>query len=219
MKPELDVFTRRRNSLDALFGACPIVPVVTIERMEKAVPLAQALVRGGLMAIEITLRTRAAFDAAKSIRDEVPQAIVGIGTVLDPDDLARATEIGAAFALSPGATPELLSTAASLDLPFVPGVQTASDIMVCVAHGFEVVKFFPAVPAGGIATLRALGGPFPNVRFCPTGGIRETDAREWLAQSNVLAIGGSWIVPAADIDAGRWDEIEARARAAAALKR
>ena len=139
--------------------------------------------------------------------------------MLTPDDLQRAEGLGAAFAISPGFSIELLHAAASGNLPFVPGIQTASDLLSCVTRGYDLVKFFPAVPAGGLATLNALGGPFPNVRFCPTGGIGEADAAQWLAHPRVVAVGGSWVAPAFDIKAGAWSKIEARARAAAALKR
>jgi 2-dehydro-3-deoxyphosphogluconate aldolase/(4S)-4-hydroxy-2-oxoglutarate aldolase len=217
MNPDTDKPARRSAKLQSLFALAPVVPVITIEDAAHAVPLARALVKGGLRAVEITLRTPAAPDAAKAIRDEVPEAIVGIGTVLTPGDLARSAGIGAAFALSPGATPELLDAAQAGELPFIPGVQTASELIACVTRGFEILKFFPAVPAGGIAAIRALAGPFPGVRFCPTGGISEKDAQGWLAEPNIVAIGGSWIAPRGDIAAGAWDRIEARARAAAQL--
>jgi 2-dehydro-3-deoxyphosphogluconate aldolase/(4S)-4-hydroxy-2-oxoglutarate aldolase len=193
--------------------------VITIEDASAAVPLARALVAGGLPVVEITLRTPAAVEAARAIIAEVKEAVVGIGTVLKPDDLQRAEGLGAAFAISPGLSIELLHAAASGNLPFVPGIQTASDLIACVTRGYDLVKFFPAVPAGGLATLNALGGPFPNVRFCPTGGIGEADAAQWLAHPRVVAVGGSWVAPASDIKAGAWSKIEARARAAAALTR
>lgn len=215
MNPAADISARRSANLRSLFALAPVVPVITIEDAAHAVPLARALSRGGLRAIEITLRTAAALDAASAIRAEVPEAIVGIGTVLTPEDLERSAGIGAAFALSPGATPELLEAARTSELPFIPGVQTASELIACITRGFDIVKFFPAVPAGGIAAIRALAGPFPAARFCPTGGIGETDARAWLAEPNVVAVGGSWIAPRGDIQAGAWDKIEARARAAA----
>ncbi|MDE2364668.1 MAG: bifunctional 4-hydroxy-2-oxoglutarate aldolase/2-dehydro-3-deoxy-phosphogluconate aldolase [Hyphomicrobiales bacterium] len=217
MSADLSRAAERRAKLVSLFARAPVVPVVTIANVAQAVPLARALTRGGLAAIEITLRTPAALDAAVAIRAEVPEAIVGIGTVLTPDDLARAVEIGAAFALSPGATPDLLEAARDLDLPFAPGVQTASEIMACLQRGFDIVKFFPAAPAGGISALRALSGPFPDVRFCPTGGVSEKDATDWLAQPNVIAVGGSWVAPSADLASCAWDRIEARARSAAQL--
>ena len=210
---------KSRARLDALFALAPVVPVITIEDASAAVPLARALVAGGLPVVEITLRTEAALEAARAIIAEVKEAVVGIGTVLKPDDLQRAEGLGAAFAISPGLSIELLHAAASGNLPFVPGIQTASDLIACVTRGYDLVKFFPAVPAGGLATLNALGGPFPNVRFCPTGGIGEADAAQWLAHPRVVAVGGSWVAPASDIKAGAWSKIEARARAAAALTR
>jgi 2-dehydro-3-deoxyphosphogluconate aldolase/(4S)-4-hydroxy-2-oxoglutarate aldolase len=210
---------KSRARLDALFALAPVVPVITIEDASAAVPLARALVAGGLPVVEITLRTPAAVEAARAIIAEVKEAVVGIGTVLKPDDLQRAEGLGAAFAISPGLSIELLHAAASGNLPFVPGIQTASDLIACVTRGYDLVKFFPAVPAGGLATLNALGGPFPNVRFCPTGGIGEADAAQWLAHPRVVAVGGSWVAPASDIKAGAWSKIEARARAAAALTR
>ena len=201
-----------RNALDRLLVHGPLVPVITIERIEDAVPLARALVTGGLRLLEITLRTPGASDAAKRIIAEVPDAIVGIGTVLTPDDLKRAADLGAQYALSPGATTELLDAAAAVSLPFIPGITTSSELMAALARGFDTVKFFPAVPAGGIPTLKALSGPFPQARFCPTGGIGVDTARDWLAQSNVVAVGGSWLTPAADVRAGNWNAITERAK-------
>jgi 2-dehydro-3-deoxyphosphogluconate aldolase/(4S)-4-hydroxy-2-oxoglutarate aldolase len=205
--------------LKELFALAPVIPVITIDDASHAVKLARALAAGGLRVVEITLRTKAAAAAARAIVAEVPEAIVGIGTVLTPDDLALATEIGAAFAVSPGMSRDLLQSATAGSLPFVPGIQTASDLMACVTRGFELVKFFPAVPAGGLAMIDALGGPFPNVRFCPTGGIGEANVAQWLAHPKVVAVGGSWIAPSADIRAGTWSAIEARARQAAGLRR
>ena len=204
----------RRARLDEILLAAPVVPVITIEREDDGVPLARALVAGGLSALEITLRTPAATAAAKAIRGAVPQAIVGIGTVLTPQDLETARGLVARFAVSPGATPELLDAAATGNLPFIPGVQTASDLMAALARGFDVVKLFPAVPAGGIAALKALAGPFPQVRFCPTGGIGEETFLDWLRLPNVASVGGSWLAPAANIRAGNWPAITARARRA-----
>jgi 2-dehydro-3-deoxyphosphogluconate aldolase/(4S)-4-hydroxy-2-oxoglutarate aldolase len=209
----------RAERLQALLGVAPVIPVITIERVDDAVPLARALVAGGLRLLEITLRTGAGRDAAAAIIARVPEAIVGIGTVLTPHDFARCREIGARFALSPGATPELLDAAAQSDLPFMPGVATASELMAALARGFSTVKFFPAAPAGGTAALKALAGPFPQARFCPTGGVNETNAAEWLAVPNVVVVGGSWLTPDDDIRAGAWDRITERARRAAALKK
>jgi 2-dehydro-3-deoxyphosphogluconate aldolase / (4S)-4-hydroxy-2-oxoglutarate aldolase len=201
-----------------VFALAPVIPVITIEDARQAVPLARALVKGGLRVVEITLRTQAGMDAARAILAEVPEAVVGIGTVLTPADYERAAKLGAAFAISPGMSIELLEAAKAGTLPFAPGVQTASDLMACVTRGFELVKFFPAVPAGGLAAIDALQGPFPNVRFCPTGGINAGNAAQWLAHKKVLAIGGSWVAPAADIRAANWAVIEQRAREAAALR-
>ena len=197
------------QELLALLRSARVIPVLTIERVEDAVPLAGALVRGGVRVLEITLRTDAAIDAAKAIIADVPEAIVGIGTVLSPEDLARAAALGARFAISPGATPELLDAAAAGDLPFMPGVATASELMQAQARGFNLVKFFPAEQSGGIGALRALGGPFPQARFCPTGGIGESNAATWLAEPNVVVVGGSWLCPAAEIRSSNWAGITA----------
>jgi 2-dehydro-3-deoxyphosphogluconate aldolase / (4S)-4-hydroxy-2-oxoglutarate aldolase len=206
----------RRKHLHQVLQAAPIIPVITIEHAKDAVPLARALVAGGIKAVEITLRTPSASAAAVVIIRDVPETLVGIGTVLMPHDLTTARTLKARFALSPGATPELLDAAADGTLPFIPGVQTASELMAALARGFDVVKFFPAAQAGGIAALRALAGPFPHVRFCPTGGIGEENFADWLAQPNVVSVGGSWLAPPADIRAGNWDAIAARARRAVA---
>jgi 2-dehydro-3-deoxyphosphogluconate aldolase / (4S)-4-hydroxy-2-oxoglutarate aldolase len=209
---------KARARLMELFALAPVIPVITIEDAAHAVPLARALVSGGLPVIEITLRTDAAVEAARAIIAEVPGAVVGIGTVLTPVDLERAAKLGAAFAISPGMSHQLLDAASSGDLPFAPGIQTPSDLIACVTRGYDLVKFFPAVPAGGLAALNALGGPFPSVRYCPTGGIGEANVAQWLAHPKVIAVGGSWIAPASDIKAGAWSVIEQRARAAAKLR-
>ena len=201
-----------------LLASAPVIPVITIDRAADAVPMARALVKGGLRVIEITLRTDAALEAASAIIAEVPDAVVGIGTVLTPDDLERAEKIGAAFGISPGYSDALLRAAASGEFPYVPGIQTASDLIACVTSGFDVVKFFPAVSAGGIPALNALSGPFPSVSYCPTGGIGEANAAEWIAHPKVIAVGGSWIAPASAIAKSDWSGIEARARAASRLR-
>ena len=200
-----------RAALDDLLLVSRIIPVITIESVDDAVPLARALVAGGVRLLEITLRTKAGLGGAAAIIAEVPDAIVGIGTVLTPADLSRAVAIGARFALSPGATPPLLDAAAAAAIPFLPGVATPSELMAAMERGFHVAKFFPASAAGGIAALRALAGPFPEARFCPTGGITEENALDWMAQPNVVALGGSWLSPQADIAAGRWSAISERA--------
>lgn len=206
----------RRTGIEAILRASPLVPVITIERVEDAVPLARALVAGGVTALEVTLRTPAAIAAAKAIGEAVPEAVLGLGTVLTPDDLDTARGLKARYVVSPGATIELLDAAADSDLPFLPGVQTASEVMAALARGFDIVKFFPAGSAGGIAALKALGGPFPQVRFCPTGGVGEDDFADWLALPNVMAVGGSWLAPASDVRAGNWPAITERARRAVA---
>jgi 2-dehydro-3-deoxyphosphogluconate aldolase / (4S)-4-hydroxy-2-oxoglutarate aldolase len=197
------------NKLADLLSSACVIPVLTIERLEDAVPLAKAFVAGGVRVLEVTLRTPVAIDAAKAIIAEVPDAIVGIGTILNADDLKRAQALGAQFAISPGATPDLLKAAAASSLPFAPGIATASELMQAMAHGFGLVKFFPAEQSGGIKALRALAGPFPDMRFCPTGGIGEANAAAWLAEPNVVAVGGSWLCPAADIRSGNWAGISA----------
>ena len=201
--------TPKQEELAALFEQATIIPVLTIERLEDAVPLAKALVAGGVRTLEITLRTPVAIESAKAIMADVPEAIVGIGTILNADDLARAEAIGARFGISPGATPDLLKAAAASALPFAPGIATASELMLGLSHGFNLVKFFPAEQSGGIKALRALAGPFPDVRFCPTGGIGEANAASWLGEPNVVAVGGSWLCPAADVRSGNWAGITA----------
>lgn len=211
--------TSKQDRIAELIRQATVIPVLTIERLADAVPLAKALVAGGVRTLEVTLRTAVAVDAAKAIIAEVPDAVVGIGTILNADDLARAEALGAKFGISPGATPELLKAVAASGLPFAPGIATASELMQALAHGLDVVKFFPAEQAGGIKALRALAGPFPNVRVCPTGGIGEANAATWLAEPNVLAVGGSWLCPAVDVRAGNWAGITAMcAKAMKALK-
>jgi 2-dehydro-3-deoxyphosphogluconate aldolase / (4S)-4-hydroxy-2-oxoglutarate aldolase len=201
--------TAKRRQLETLFKEAKVIPVLTIERPEDAVPLAKALVAGGVTTLEVTLRTPVAIEAAKAIMADVPDAIVGIGTILNADDLTRAEALGAKFGISPGATSDLLKAAAASRLPFAPGIATASDLMQALAHGFDLVKFFPAEQAGGIKALRALAGPFPNVLVCPTGGIGEANAATWLAEPNVVAVGGSWLCPAAEVRSGNWAGITA----------
>ena len=200
---------KKQEEITALLRAGCVIPVLTIERLADAVPLARALVAGGVRVLEVTLRTLVALPAAKAIMADVPEAVVGIGTILNGDDLARAEDIGARFGISPGATPQLLKAAAASPLPFAPGIATASELMQALAHGFHLTKFFPAEQSGGIKALRALAGPFPDVRFCPTGGIGEANAAAWLAEPNVVAVGGSWLCPAAEIRTGNWAGITA----------
>jgi 2-dehydro-3-deoxyphosphogluconate aldolase/(4S)-4-hydroxy-2-oxoglutarate aldolase len=202
----------RQMELARLLKANPLVAVITIVRLEEAVPLARALVAGGVRALEITLRTPPALAAAKAIMQEVPDAIVGLGTVTSPRDFDNAEKLGARFAVSPGATSELIAKAAASKLPFLPGISTASELMAVTNAGFDIVKLFPAVPVGGLALLRALAGPFPSVLFCPTGGIGEANFTEWLKEPNVIAAGGSWLCPQAAVAKGDWAAITDIAR-------
>ena len=191
-----------------------VVPVLTIERVEDAVPLAEALVAGGLPALEITFRTDAALDAVKAVA-QVPGAMPGVGTLTRADEFAAAADAGARFAVSPGFLPELAAVAG--DMPYLPAVATASECMAARAAGFSYLKFFPAGPAGGVAALKALGGPFADLRFCPTGGVNADNAADYLALANVVCVGGSWVAPRYAVAAGDWAHIEQLARAASGL--
>ncbi len=200
------------TDLATIMQQAKLIPVLTIEDAASAVPLARALVEGGVRMLEVTLRTKAGAEAARAIAAEVPEAIVGFGTVLSGADLDLAERLGMQFAFSPGASPALLDAAKGRSLPFVPGIQTASEYMAALERGFPVVKFFPAEPAGGIPALKALAGPFPQANFCPTGGIAEDRVQAWLDLPNVVAVGGSWLATAADIRGGQWAAITDRAR-------
>lgn len=207
----------RQRALEHALGLGPVVAVVVIERLADAVPMARALVAGGVRAIEITLRTPVALDAMRAIAAEVAGAEVGAGTVLSPADLAAAEQAGARFAVSPGATDALVAAATHSALPWLPGVATASEAMALAEHGHRFLKLFPAEAAGGIALLRGLHGPLPGLRFCPTGGITPASAPDYLALPNVACVGGSWLAPAALLATGDWPAIERLARVAAGL--
>lgn len=207
----------RAEHVDALLSRAPVLPVLAIEHLEDAVPLARALVDAGLPVVEVTLRTAVALDAVARIVVEVPDAVVGVGTVLRPEDLAAADTARAAFAISPGATDALYAAADTACIPWIPAVASASDIMRGLGHGHRRFKFFPAASSGGTGALRAFGGPFPQVRFCPTGGIDAGNAADYLALRNVVTVGGSWMVPAAALQARDWPAIGRLAREAAAL--
>ena len=198
-----------------LLRAARIVPVLTIPRVQDAVPLACALVAGGVRTLEITLRTEAGARAAELIQAEVPGAVVGLGTVTSVRDLELAQRLRLPFAFSPGATPDLLDAARDMGVPFVPGIATASELIAALARGFRTVKLFPAAQLGGPGAVRALAGPFPAALFNPTGGVTPENMGDYLALPNVVAVGGSWLAPEADILAGRWDAITARAEGAA----
>jgi 2-dehydro-3-deoxyphosphogluconate aldolase/(4S)-4-hydroxy-2-oxoglutarate aldolase len=192
----------------------PVVPVLTIPKADEAVPLAQALVAGGLKVLEVTLRTPAALEAIRRITAEVPEAVVAAGTVLTAEALERAAEAGARFAFSPGLADFMLEGG---PIPILPGVATPSEVMRALAAGITTMKFFPAVPAGGTGALKAFHGPFPEVAFCPTGGIDQVNAGEFLNLPNVLCVGGSWPAPAKAIEGCHWEGIEVLAAKAAAL--
>lgn len=196
----------------------PVVPVVTLLRVEDAVPLARALLAGGLPVVEVTLRTPAALDAVRAILAEVPDVIVGVGTVIKPLDVTHAIDAGADFLVSPGTPPGLAQALADAPVPALPGCATVAEAMTLAALGFPVLKLFPAEASGGVRWLKAVAGPLPEIRFCPTGGVNGDNAASYLALGNVLAVGGSWVAPADAIAAGDFAGITARARAAAALR-
>ncbi len=202
--------------VQALLRKARIMPVVTIETADQAVPLAHALLQGGLTAIEVTLRTPAGLPGIEAIARHVPKMAVGAGTVLSPADLRAVAKVGATFALSPGSTPDLLTAAKTSPITFVPGVATASEVMAVLAAGLTTMKLFPASIVGGVPMLRALAGPLGEAMFCPTGGVSLDNAAAYLAEPNVLCVGGTWIAPLDLIRAGNWAEITARAAAAVA---
>ncbi len=195
----------------------PVVPVIVVEDLAHAAPLARALVAGGLPALEVTLRTPCALDAIRAMAD-VAGGVVGAGTLLTPADVKAAKAAGAAFGVSPGATERLLDACAEQDLPLLPGAATASEIMALLEKGYTVQKFFPAEQAGGAAYLKSIGSPIPQVKFCPTGGISLKNARDYLGLSNILCVGGSWVCPKDKLASGDWAGIEALAREAAGLR-
>lgn len=212
-----DIETKQQQ-VEATLRLAPVVPVVIIDDVKAAVPMARALVAGGVPAIEVTLRTPQALDAIRAIAAEVEGAVVGVGTVLTPRDLENARQVGARFAVSPGVSPKLLAAADDSDLPLLPGVATASEAMSLLERGYRYLKFFPAVPAGGHKLLGAWASPLPQIRFCPTGGISLASAPEFLALPNVVCVGGSWLTPVDKLKAGDWAGIEALAREASQLK-
>ena len=197
----------------------PVIPVVTIGRANDAVPLALALLAGGLPVVEITLRTPAAIDAVRAMVAEVPDVFVGVGTVTAPSEVARAVEAGADFLVSPGTPAGLAQALLEAPIPALPGCATVSEAMTLAALGFPVLKFFPAEPSGGVRWLRAVAEPLPHIRFCPTGGVNGDNAASYLALPNVIAVGGSWVAPAQAIAAGDFAGIVERARAAAGLRK
>ncbi|WP_421998837.1 bifunctional 4-hydroxy-2-oxoglutarate aldolase/2-dehydro-3-deoxy-phosphogluconate aldolase [Reyranella sp.] len=201
----------------AIAARAPVIPVLTVERVADAVPLARALVAGGLPVLEVTLRTPAALDVVAAIDAGVPGAIVGAGTVLDAGQAVAARRAGARFGVSPGCTPTLIEATRSAGLSLLPGVQTVSEAMVLAEQGFRLLKFFPAEPSGGIGWLKSVAAPLPGLRFCPTGGISAGTAQAYLSLPNVACVGGSWVAPREAVVSGDWAAIERLAAAASRL--
>ena len=195
----------------------PVIPVIVIDRLEDAVPLARALVTGGVRVLELTLRTPVALKTIEAIANEVEGAIIGVGTITRPEDFDASVKAGALFGVSPGLTQELIAAARDSSLPLLPGVMTPSDVIAARAAGFTELKLFPAQQAGGVGMLKALGGPFPELNFCPTGGIGAATAPDFLALPNVVCVGGSWLTPPDAVAARDWGRITALAQDAARL--
>ncbi|MEM7043980.1 MAG: bifunctional 4-hydroxy-2-oxoglutarate aldolase/2-dehydro-3-deoxy-phosphogluconate aldolase [Pseudomonadota bacterium] len=209
--------TLHQTSIDEIMRAAPVIPVIVIEDLDHAVPLAHALVKGGLNVLEITLRTPTAMDAIKAVQAEVDGAIVGAGTVLTPRQLEAVAALGCHFAVSPGFTQALLDAATGSPCPLLPGAATASEVMQLLDRGHNRQKFFPAESAGGATFLKSLASPLPDAKFCPTGGIGPDNAKTYLDLQNVLCVGGSWVVPKDAIASGDWSRIEELAASAATL--
>jgi 2-dehydro-3-deoxyphosphogluconate aldolase/(4S)-4-hydroxy-2-oxoglutarate aldolase len=200
-----------------IMRSASVIPVIAIDDPEHAVPLAKALVAGGIRVLEVTLRTAHGLAAIRAMA-QVEGAIVGVGTLTQAEEFAQARDAGAVFGVSPGLTPALIEGARTSGLPLLPGCMTPSEVMAAREAGFKQLKLFPAVPAGGVGMLKAIGGPLPDVTFCPTGGISIETAPQFLALKNVACVGGSWLTPADAMKAGNWDHITELARAAAALR-
>ncbi len=207
-----------QQGVEAILKAAPVVPVMVIDDVKDAVPLARALVKGGLPVLEITLRTQAASESIRAIKAEVEGAHVGAGTVLTRQQLSEMDKLGCAFAVSPGSSHMLLDAAQDVKVPLLPGGVTASECMNLLDHGYSFQKFFPAEPAGGVAYLSSLASPLPQIKFCPTGGITLDSAPRYLKLSNVITLGGSWMAPKKLVAAKDWVGIEKLAREAAGLK-
>lgn len=202
-----------------IFSVAPVIPVLIVERLEHAVPLARALCAGGLRVLEVTLRTAVALAAIEAMRKAVPEAIVGVGTITRPEDFQSAESAGAQFGVSPGLTPELAAASKRANFALLPGVMTPAEVIAARLQGFTALKLFPAAQAGGIGMLKALASPFGDVLFCPTGGISREIAPDFLALPNVACVGGSWVAPARLMECGDWAGIETLAREAAGLPR
>ena len=206
------------TAIASILSLGPVVPVIVIEDVAHAVPLAEALVAGGVRVLEVTLRTEAGLESIRRIRDAVPDAVVGAGTVLSRSQLEEVAAAGGAFAVSPGATSSLLDAAADSPVPLLPGTATASEVMTVLERGYTYMKLFPAEPAGGVPLLSSLASPLPAARFCPTGGIDPEKAKRYLALPNVVCVGGSWLVPRDAVRQGDWTRITELARATLGLK-
>lgn len=206
-------------TIDEILNAASVIPVLEIPTLDKAAPLAEALAKGGLRVIELTLRTSCALDAVKAMQDAAPDLIVGMGTIRTGDDIRQSVDAGAAFLVSPGTSASLLEALSTSGAPALPGVATASEAMTAFEAGFTALKFFPAEPAGGVAYLKSLAGPLPDIVFCPTGGVSEERATDYLALPNVACVGGSWIATKKMIADDEWAAVEANAERAAMLKR
>jgi len=207
-----------RTEILSVMALAPVIPVLTVSNAEDGVAQARALAAGGLLAIEVTLRTSGALAAITAIRDAVPRAVVGAGTVLTPEQIVEACAAGARFLVSPGASPRLAQAAAAAPVPFLPGVATASEAITLMELGFRALKLFPAEAVGGVKLLASLAGPLPDLRFCPTGGVDLAKAPAYLALPNVVCVGGSWMLPKAALGSGDYATVEKLAREAAALR-
>ncbi len=199
---------------DIILNTCPVMPVMVIQNLDDAVPLAQALVAGGIKVLEITLRTPIALDAIRLISAEVKDAVVGAGTITTPEQLKAAEQAGAVFAISPGLTPKLLEAANAGNIALIPGISTLSELMLGMEYGLDHFKFFPAEAAGGIPMLKSIAGPVPNVTFCPTGGISPENYNSYLQLSNVACVGGSWLAPVDVVKAKNWAKVTELAKQA-----
>jgi len=199
-----------------VFASGPVVPVLVIENVEDAVPIANALLEGGIKVLEVTLRTPAAIEVIRAIAENCPDAIIGAGTVTNAAQLRQVTEAGAKFAISPGLTPELLRAGNDGSIALIPGVSSISELMVGLDNGYSHFKFFPAEASGGVQSLKSIGGPFPDVKFCPTGGINPGNYQDYLALDNVMCCGGSWLCPDSIVKEQRWSEISELAKTAVA---
>jgi 2-dehydro-3-deoxyphosphogluconate aldolase / (4S)-4-hydroxy-2-oxoglutarate aldolase len=205
-------------TIDEILGQASVIPVLEIFALESAPPLARALAAGGLKVVELTLRTDCALDAVNVMKNAAPSLIIGMGTIKTESDIKRSRDTGAEFLVSPGASSVLLDALVASGAPALPGVATPSEVMTAYEAGFKAMKFFPAEPSGGVAFLKSLAGPFPDIAFCPTGGISAERAPDYLTLSNVACVGGSWIATKAMIENGDWNTIEANARRAVKMK-